>query len=107
MFKLSPCFNPLKRVFFSATRAELDGFLANPTFQSAKARLLLCDAGMIVYINVTGTFQSAKARLLLCDSGLSKPLNAKLKDPDLANPYFRFLPQPKHTTNSSLPANEK
>ena len=36
-------------------------------FQSAKARLLLCDTPALRRVGVMQAFQSAKARLLLCD----------------------------------------
>ena len=62
-----PRFNPLERVFFSATKAFGLKVLQRIVFQSAKARLLLCDSDGGDITVLYGLFQSAKARLLLCD----------------------------------------
>ena len=65
---MSYCFNPLKRVFFSATRRVKCETATTTGFQSAKARLLLCDTFLAIADGWAQTFQSAKARLLLCDT---------------------------------------
>src|SRR5256885_1166351 len=60
-------FNPLKRVFFSASWMYELVSLMLFMFQSAKARLLLCDRLAFIECQNDVLFQSAKARLLLCD----------------------------------------